>query len=218
VREALLKNATARHRVLALILHDKVRSEALAIRHDANTVTLQATGREGFTSEAFARLTEKHTELDPFVQDHFVEDQAGYRRLTELPDSRLGHLINLLVVECVTAHLQRRTELVHLLATELKVDIRRSWRPDAAWLGGYQKIQLAHLMAELHGKVYDPAKETGKKSELVDALAKLFSDAADGKLEDKQLAERANAWLPANLREVKEEASEEPQPSSKKRS
>jgi hypothetical protein len=202
VREALLKNATARHRVLALILHDKVRSEALAIRHDANAVTLQATGSEGSTSDAVARLTEKHTELDPFVQDHLVEDQAGYRRLTELSDSRLGQLINLLVVECVTAHLQRRTELVHLLATELKVDIRRSWRPDAAWLAGYQKIQLAHLMAELHGKVYDPARETGKKSELVDAMAKLFADAADGKLEDKPLAQRVNHWLPANLREA----------------
>jgi len=82
---------------------------------------LQATGSEGFTSEAFTRLTEKHSELDPFVQDHFVEDQAGYRRLTELPDSRLGQLINLLVVECVTAHLQRRTELVQRSAKHLLI-------------------------------------------------------------------------------------------------
>jgi hypothetical protein len=218
LREALLKNPGSRNRILALILHDKVRSEALAIRHDANAVTLQATKGEGFTSQPLATLTEKHAELDPFVQDHFVEDQIGYRRLNELSDSRLGRLIELLVVECVTAHLQRRTELVCLLATELKVDIRRSWRPDAAWLAGYQKIQLAHLMAELRGTVYDPARDTGKKSELVDALAKLYSDAAEGTLEDKQLAERANAWLPANLREVKQEAPEEPTPPKRKRS
>jgi hypothetical protein len=161
---------------------------------------------------------EKHTELDPFVQEYFVEDHAAFRRLAALSDSRLARLIELLVVECVTAHLQRRTELVHLLATELEVNFRRSWQPDAVWLAGYQKIQLAHLRAELHGKVYDPAQETGKKSELVDALAKLFSGAAEGKLEDKQLAERANAWLPANLREVKGEASEESKVPKRKRS
>ena len=36
VRQALLGNTVARRRVLALLLHEKVRSEALAIRHDAN--------------------------------------------------------------------------------------------------------------------------------------------------------------------------------------
>ena len=133
--------------------------------------------------------------------------------------SNLPNLSSLLVGECLTAHLQRRTELVHLLAAELKVDFRRSLAAsDAAWLAGYQKIQLAHLMAELHGKGYDPTRETRKKSELVDALAKLFSDAAEGKLGDKQLAERANAWLPSNLREVEEEALDEaPKPSKRKR-
>ena len=40
-----------------------------------------------------------------------------------------------------------------------------------------------------------------KKSELVEILVKLFADAADGKLEDKKLAERLNSWLPSNLRE-----------------
>jgi hypothetical protein len=34
----------------------------------------------------------------------------------------------------------------------------------------------------------------------VHALAKLFSDAAEGKVEDKNLAERVNQWLPCNLR------------------
>jgi hypothetical protein len=110
-------------------------------------------------------------------------------------------LIDLLTIECVTAHLQRRTELVHHLAEKLKVNIRNHWRPDAVWLSGFQKIQLRHLITHLAGAGQTPGAER-KKSELVEILAKLFTDAAEGKLADKELAERANHWLPSNLREV----------------
>jgi hypothetical protein len=114
--------------------------------------------------------------------------------------SKLDALIDLLTIECITAHLQRRTELVHHLADKLKVSIRNHWRPDAAWLSGFQKIQLSHLITQLAGPGHAPAAER-KKSKLVEVLAKLFTDAADGKLEDKELSERANRWLPSNLRE-----------------
>jgi len=86
--------------------------------------------------------------------------------------------------------------------------VRDDWRPDAAWLSGFQKIQLAHLIVELKGVVHAPPPEK-KKSELVDVLVRLFADAADGKLEDKQLAERVNRWLPYNLREAPEDATED---------
>jgi ParB family chromosome partitioning protein len=218
VREALLKASGSRKRILALILHEKVRSEALAIRHEANEITLQVTQDETSASAAAQRIKEKRIELDPFAEDHFVEDQAAYHRLIELSDSRLDKLIELLTVECVTAHLQRRTDLVCHLSVELKVDIRRFWRPDEAWLAGYQKIQLAHLMAELRGSIYNPASESRKKTELIEVLSKLFSDAAEAKLEDKQLAERVNQWLPSNLREAKEEVVKRSHVGSKKRS
>ncbi len=39
-RQAVLKDASARRRILAIVLHEKVRSEALAIRHDANGSTV----------------------------------------------------------------------------------------------------------------------------------------------------------------------------------
>jgi len=44
VREAALKNVNVRSRVLALILHEKVRSEALAVHHEPNSTTLCADG------------------------------------------------------------------------------------------------------------------------------------------------------------------------------
>lgn len=201
VRHALLGNSGACKRVLALVLHDKVRSEALSVRHEANGTTVHATNGEGFTSPALDALRAKRAKLDPFVEEHFMDDRAGYERLEKLSASKLDDLIELLTVECLTAHMLRRTELVHLLATELKVDFRSVWRPDAKWLDGFQKIQLAHLMSELRGPVYNPSAEKRKKSELVEALATLFAEAAEGKLEDKKLAERVNRWLPANLRE-----------------
>jgi hypothetical protein len=141
---------------------------------------------------------------DPFVDMPVVEDCDGYKRLAKLSESQIDALIELLTVECVTAQLKRRTELVHHLTDELKLDLRKTWRPDAKWLASFQKIQLAHLMAELRGPAYNPNSEPRKKSELVEALAKLFTDAAEGKLEDKNLAERVNRWLPVNLREKKE--------------
>jgi ParB family chromosome partitioning protein len=200
VREALLKDGATRKRVLALILHDKVRSEALAIRHDANGSTVHADHAEGFRSLALEALRQRRTELDPLHGKHYAEDHAAYQALKGLADKKVDSLIDLLTVECITAHLQRRTELVWRLATELGVNVRRYWRPDERWLSGYQKIQLAHLIGELHGPAHMASAESKKKSELVAELAKLFTHAAEGHLEDTKLAAKLNDWLPLNLR------------------
>jgi ParB/RepB/Spo0J family partition protein len=207
VREALLKDAAVRKRVLALILHGKVRSEAFSVRHDINGTTLQASNPDGFGSSVFDALKAKRAKLDPFIDQSFVEDEVGYARLADMSGSKVDALIDLLTVECISAHLQRRTPLVHHLAEELEVNIRTHWRPDAAWLSGFQKIQLSHLITELVGPGQTPAPER-KKSELVEVLATLFTDAADGKLADKALSDRVNQWLPANLRKVADETAE----------
>jgi ParB family chromosome partitioning protein len=201
VREALLENPLARKRLLVMLLHENVHSEALAIRHDANGVTIHAAREEGFASPAWDRLIERHKKIDPFMDSHILDDRAAYEKLTGLTAAKLDAVIDLLLVETLTAHAVRKTALVQQLGRELKVDVRKSWRPDAAWLASYQKCQLAHLLAELYGPTYNPATESRKKSELVEALATLFTDAAAGKLDDKKLADRVNGWLPANLRE-----------------
>jgi ParB family chromosome partitioning protein len=215
VREALLKNDSARKRVLALILHKKVRSEALAVRHEANGTTLHAS-TEGFSSSAFDHVQDKLKKVDPFREQHVVEDDQGYEVLRKLSPSKLDALIELLIVEHITAHFQRPTALVRLLASELKINVRDYWRPDAEWLSRYQKIQLAHLVVELKGPVHAPAPER-KKSELVELLAKLFADAAEGKVEDKNLADQVNQWLPSNFQKP-EEPTKESQAARGKRS
>jgi hypothetical protein len=208
VREAVLKDASARRRILAIVLHEKVRSEALAIRHEANGSTVHADNAEGFTSAALDAIRKRRAELDPLHDKHYVEDHAAYGAFQALSDKKLDALIDLLTVECIRAHLQRRTELVWRLASELGVEVRRFWRPDERWLSGYQKIQLAHLIGELRGPVYAKAAELKKKSELVADLANLFTEAAEGRMEDAKVVAKFNAWLPSNLRQV-------PQPDSK---
>jgi hypothetical protein len=185
-----------------------VRSEALSVRHEANGTSLHASS-EGFESPAFVRLKDQRSKFDPFDNEHF--DVQAYEQLEQLSAAKLNALIDLLIV-CVTAHMQRPTPLVQRLARELKINIRGHWKPDATWLSSFQKYQLAHLVVELKGSVHAPAPET-KKSALVEVLAKLFTDAAAGKLEDKRLEERVNCWLPSNLREV--EATLERQPRHK---
>ncbi len=199
VRAALLEAPLARKRVLVMILHQKVRSEALAVRHDANGTTLHAENAEGFTSPALEKLRQKHAELVPFQQDAYVEEANAYACLGALSEPQLDALIDLLTVECLTAHLQRRTELVRLLADELKVEVRQEWRPDAAWLASYQKLQLARLIGDLRGPAYANAAEKKKKSELVQQAAVLFADAAEGRLTDPALAQRVNQWLPSGV-------------------
>jgi ParB family chromosome partitioning protein len=201
VREALLKAGPTRKRILAMILHDKVRSEGLAIRLDVNSTTINAEHGEGFTSTALDKLRERRKELDPLQDMHCVSDRDAYTALSAMPDKELNGLIDLLTVNCITAHLQRRTELVWTLATELGVEVRRYWRPDERWLSSYQKIQLAHLIGELRGPVYAKAAELKKKSELVADLAQLFTEAAEGRMEDAKVAAKFNAWVPSNLRE-----------------
>ncbi|HEX3355759.1 MAG TPA: hypothetical protein VHS31_02165, partial [Tepidisphaeraceae bacterium] len=185
-------------KVLLLILHDHVHCPGLAIRHDANGTTVHASLSETFKSPAFDRLQERRRKLDPFM-DKQVETGLAIKQLNELSANQQKELIDLLAVECLTAHLQRPTELVQILTDELKVNLREHWRPHAEWLSGYQKVQLSLLLTELLGKVHTLTPER-KKSELVSQLDKLFADAASGKQPDKKLADKLNAWLPANMR------------------
>jgi len=207
VRGALLENDKVRRCVLALLLHEKVRADGLTVRHDANTTDLHAEKAEGFVSSVREALRQRLAELDPFAGDYIIETATAYRRLMDLPDAQLVALIDVLAVHSVIAHLHRPTELVALLAGDLGVNVRRYWRPDAAWLAGFKKIQLAHLIGQLRGPVYEGPALKRKKSELVEELAGLFTDAAEGRLDDPALIERVNPWLPANLRhEQPEEA------------
>jgi hypothetical protein len=199
VRSALLDNEAVRRRVMALVLSNAVRgSDALAIRRDANAVTLAAE-QDDFKSPAFDRLRQLRADHDPLTGEDFVDDVDAYERFSKVDPKTLDALIDVLAVECITANLARPTPLVVRLVDELKVDVRKTWTPDGHWLSGYTKAQLAHLLTDLKGPVHTPSSDR-KKSDLVVQLAVLFDQARDGKLDDKELAARVNTWLPWNLR------------------
>jgi len=201
VRQALLGNLTTLKRVAVLALHPKVRREALAIRCEANATTLHADNSEGFRSVALDTMRAQRAKIDPMFDGYSYDEAEAYEKLRGLDEPTLDALTVLLMVEFVTAHQSRVTPLVRTLATELGVNVRAHWRPDAPWLNAYKKCQLAHLIGELRGPVFDRKTAEGrKKSELVEMLDRLFADAAEGRVDDPRLAERVNAWLPSNLR------------------
>lgn len=201
VREALLGDERALKRVLVLALHDKVRTEALAVRREPNGTNLHADHAEEFASSALDELRKRRSKVDPLGDAYSATELEAYEKLRGLTPAKLDELIRHLAADCVTAHLVRVTPLVRTLSKELRVDVRRHWRPDATWLNSYRKCQLAHLLAELRGPAYTTPAEQRKKADLVAELAKLFEDAAEGRLSDAALARRVNAWLPANLRD-----------------
>lgn len=197
VRQAVLSSAIVRKRLLVLALHDKVAPDALAVRHEANGTTLHAESSDTLKSGAFEMMRTKRNEIDPFSGDR-IEEEKAYRKLAKLSEKELDRLIAILITDCLTGHGQRETPLLTILAEELEVSVRKHWTPDADWLSGYQKFQLADLIGTLKGPVYRSAALSRKKSELVEELAVLFSQAAAavGGFSDPAVPERANTWMP----------------------
>jgi ParB family transcriptional regulator, chromosome partitioning protein len=199
VRAALLDHPLARKRLLVMILHDKVRSEALSIGHEANGTTLCADKTESFASPALQTLRDRLAQCDPFKNETYLEDTDAYGTLLLMSEKELDNLIAVLIAQALTAHLSRPTALVGVLADELKVEVRQQWRPDDVWLSGYTKLQLADLLGSLRDPAFGNAALKSKKSELVAQVATLFAEAAEGKLTDAALAKRVNAWLPEGV-------------------
>ncbi len=200
VRHAVAAKALVRKRLLVLALHDKVRTDALAIRREANGTTIHAEGVETFKSQTFALLRSERNAIDPFKGERSIDEEKAYRKLSKLSEKALDRLIGTLIPDLLTGHGQRATPLLGILAKALDVSVRKHWTPDADWLSGYQKIQLADLIGTLKGPVHGSAALQRKKSELVEQLAALFSQAANAPkgFDDAGLAERVNSWVPVH--------------------
>jgi hypothetical protein len=117
-----------------------------------------------------------------------------------LSDEQLDRLIDLLIVQAVSGSLNHHNGLIVELVQDLGVELRDFWTPDAGWFTGYRKIQLAHLIGELRGKVHGHAAERMKKSELVESVSTLFAKAKAGEFDDAELCKRINEWLPSCVR------------------
>lgn len=198
VRHAVAGSPLVRKRLLVLALHDRVTTDALAIRHAANGTTIHVAESDTLKSKTFDALCSRREAIDPFKDKTFIEEDEAYQALCRLPEKVLNQLIDVLTVDLLTGHGQRETPLLAALSGELKVSIRQHWTPDAEWLSGYQRVQLADLIGTLKGPAHCSAALKRKKSELVSELATLFATATKDSvsLNEPALAERVTAWMP----------------------
>ena len=224
VRRALLEDEKRRKILLILALHRSVHNDGLLVRNEADPLARyvelhRGEDQPGFTSAAWDEMMDRRAESEPFEDQSWIDPAEAYGRLMEFGDDLLDALLADLTVETLAGSTHRRNPLTARLVADLAIELRGpivgeacnagGWVPAAAWLKGYKKIQLAHLMGELRGAAYGSAAERMKKSELVAVLAGLFADAAAGKLEDSMLAKRLNRWTPSCVGEKQEGEAEE---------
>jgi hypothetical protein len=197
VRVAVAGNPLVQKRLLVLALHGEIARDAIAIRH-APSDTSSFAGGEASPSPAWVTLTTQQDAVDPFIGEDYVDEAEAYRRLCELDEPTLDRIIASLVPNLLTGFKHRSTPLLETIANELAVNPRQHWTPDAEWLAGYRKIQLAELLGTLKGPPHRSAALSRKKSELVVELATLFEKAANdpGSLNDDALVARMNGWMP----------------------
>ncbi|MEO1236964.1 MAG: hypothetical protein AAFX76_09275, partial [Planctomycetota bacterium] len=192
--------------LLALSLHQGITSSAaLLVRRDTDPVAgyfAQDPGTEPDVAAVFtpwAWLQARHAAADPLHDQRFITDVDAYHAINQLTDTALDALIDALTLATLSGSLQQRSPLMALLAADLEVDVRATWRPDAAWFAGYRKLSLAKLIGEFFGDKAEAQALKRKKSELVEEVTRLFKYAAVGKLDDEDLAARVNAWTPVCL-------------------
>lgn len=205
--------------VLALLLHRAVSaSPALLVRRSADPIdqffaldpqTPGSPGSPGSSKAShphpsivftpWAKTVARRDAADPLRDQSWVDEAEAYGVINQLDDRRLDALIESLIVAAVSGSLSHRSPLAGLLASDLEVDVRASWTPDAEWFKGYRKLQLARLIGELRGPAHGAAAERRKKSELVEEVASLFKEADAGRMADPDLSARVNGWTPACL-------------------
>jgi ParB family chromosome partitioning protein len=212
VRSVLLgdtqQSARSRRILLALMLSESgaARGGGLLIRREADPieryVEIHTEHDPPFSSETWQGITDHRSDVDPLDDKNLIGEGivAAYLRLQELSDEQLDRLIDLLIVQAVSGSLNHHNGLIVELVQDLGVELRDFWTPDAGWFTGYRKIQLAHLIGELRGKVHGHAAERMKKSELVESVSTLFAKAKAGEFDDAELCKRINEWLPSCVR------------------
>ena len=131
---------------------------------------------------------------------HHVEDVQAYQMLGQLPEKKLDALIDVLVVELVTAHLRRPTPLGVRLAEELKVNVRAvGARGEVA--GGIPE----HPARAPGDGTQGAGTHTGAGTEeerACRAAREAVRRRGGGEAGRQALAAKVNAWMPVNFRKA----------------
>lgn len=211
LRRALLDHPKHRKVLLVMALHPSITHAGLSTKTGPDALAhyiQQQRGADGpgFVSAAWDAWRQEREDADPLDHDNWLDGDAVFGSLMALSEDELDRLIAVLATEQFVGSLLQRSALTATLASDLGVELRdgierdvssKGWCPDAGWLAGYRKIQLAQLIGELKGPAHGSAAERMKKSELVTQIAGWFAEAAAGRMDDLDFAARLNAWKPS---------------------
>jgi ParB family chromosome partitioning protein len=126
-----------------------------------------------------------------------------YEAVKAMPDGDLERLHTLLTVltfgQGSLDSLDRGRSLFNAVASDLGIDMRRHWRPDAAFLSKRRKDQLVEIAKESGASIRMGALKDYSKATLVEALVKHFerTKAAPDEAPDYDL--KGRDWLPGAM-------------------
>lgn len=126
-----------------------------------------------------------------------------YEAVKAMPDPELERLHTLLTVltfgQGSLDSLDRGRSLFNAVAGDLGIDMRRNWRPDAAFLSKRRKDQLVEIAKESGASIRMGALKDYSKAGLVEALVKHFerTKAAPDDAPDYDL--KVRDWLPGAM-------------------
>jgi len=152
------------------------------------------------TEKGYGRATRGDWEWLPTQPKDAVQTYAAVKALDDADLERLHLLLTTLAFGQGTLdRLDRGASLFNAVAADLGIDMRRHWRPDAAFLSKRRRDQLAEIAKESGASARMGSLKDYSKAKLVDALAKHFErtkavpdDAADYDVKGRD-------WLPGAM-------------------
>ncbi len=207
VQEVLLADArkarevAAVHELLSLKAHEALRGLMSSAPHQISYEVI----------EAQAGVVLRLLDLEPLDGDTAWQALGNidrlfttaplqmYRQIKTLSDAELDQLRLVIAVlpfgQTTCDRLDSEDSLFNAVATDLKVDMRNHWRPDADFLNRRTREQLVAIAQECGYADGTSGLHTWKKAELVNGLLRHFEQARQVSTPTES-QRKAQAWLP----------------------
>jgi ParB family transcriptional regulator, chromosome partitioning protein len=206
VQEVLLadsrraREVAAIHELLGLRVHDALQALAKSEKQQISYEVIEA------QAAIIVRLLGlEQTDGDPAwrtlgVVGRQTDDALDlYRRIKALSDAELDQLRLVVAVlpfgQTNCDRLDSGESLFNAVATDLKIDMRNHWRPDADFLNRRTREQLVALAEQCGHADGVSGLRTRKKTELVNALLRHFEQARQASAPNEAQT-KAISWLP----------------------
>jgi ParB family transcriptional regulator, chromosome partitioning protein len=152
------------------------------------------------TEKGYGRATRGDWEWLPTQPKDAVQTYAAVKALDDADLERLHLLLTTLAFGQGTLdRLDRGASLFNAVAQDLGIDMRRHWRPDAAFLSKRRRSQLADIAKESGATARLAALKDYPKGKLVEALVKHFERTKDVADDAPDYDVKGRDWLPGAM-------------------